>query len=183
MLARHGATVVDSDTLARQAVELGTPTLTAIAHRFGDGVLLPTGELNRAALGRLVFRDPVARRDLNAIVHPEVGRLREVELERARLARVRIVVSDVPLLFEVRLEDSFDAVVLVDAPEPMRLQRLITRRDLPEADARAMMSAQWAAHEKRALATYIIDNDGTVEQLQQRVDALWQELEALAITR
>jgi dephospho-CoA kinase len=180
MLAEHGATVVDSDLLAREAVEPGTVALRAIRHRFGDEILTLSGTLNRSALGRLVFRDAVARRDLNAIVHPEVARLRELQLEHARAHGARIVVSDVPLLFEVRLEESFDAVVLVDAPEAMRLERLVARRDLPEADARAMMSAQWPAAEKRALATFIVDNEGSVEQLRQRVNALWQQLERLA---
>jgi dephospho-CoA kinase len=180
MLADFGATVIDADVLARQAVEPGSAALKAIRNRFGDAYITSDGQLDRKALGRMVFRDDVARRDLNGIVHPEVGRLRVLATRAASDAGASIVVSDIPLLFETRAEELFDAVVLVDAPEHDRLHRLVTFRGLPEADARAMMSAQWSSAEKRALATFIIDNDGSVEELQQRVAAVWRELEALA---
>lgn len=178
MLQEHGATVVDSDLLAREAVEPGTPALAAIRARFGDAVISADGTLNRNALGRIVFGDAEARSALNAIVHPEVGRLRLRAVERARAAGAAVVVSDIPLLFETGLADEFDAVVLVDAPERERFRRLVTLRDLPEADARAMMSAQWPSAEKRARSAYVIDNDGSLAQLAQRVDAVWSAIVA-----
>jgi dephospho-CoA kinase len=180
MLTERGATVVDSDILARRAVEPGTPAFTAIERRFGPTVLTPDGTLDRKALGRIVFSDMEARHALNAIVHPEVARLRDVELAAAKAAGARLVVSDVPLLYEAGLERTFDAVVLVDAPKAVRLERLMTRRALPESDARAMISAQWPAAKKRALATFVIDNDSSVEALRARVDEVWKHLTELA---
>ena len=183
MLAAHGATVIDADLLARQAVEPGTAGLAAIEDYFGAGVFNADGTLNRAALRQVVFNDPVRRDALNQIVHPAVAALRDAELERARVRGDSIVISDIPLLFETGLEHSFDAVVFVDAPEEVRLARLTGPRALPERDARAMMSAQWPAAEKRSRSTFVVENDSTVEALQQRVDALWDSLRQLANSR
>lgn len=183
MLAARGASVIDADVLARQAVLPGTPALAAVREYFGDRVLLRDGSLDRAALRHIVFADPVARDRLNQIVHPAVATLRDGELGAARTRGDRIVVSDIPLLFEAGLEHAFDAVVFVDAPESQRLARLITRRALPEADARAMMSAQWPAEEKRSRATYVVSNDSSVGVLAERVSELWNSLQAMANLR
>ena len=139
-------------------------------------MLEPGGTLDRAALGRVVFRDAAARGDLEAIVHPEVARLRKAALDAARARGDRIVVSDVPLLFEAGLEREFDTVVLVHAPEGVRLARLLRGRRMSEADARAVMDAQGDADAKRAQAHHVIENDGTLEELGARVDALWAVL-------
>lgn len=183
LLAERGATIIDADVLARQAVEPGTPGLAAIRNHFGDEVMRPDGELDREALRRLVFNDPVARDALNQIVHPAVAALRDREFKSARERGDRIVISDIPLLFETGLEHAFDAVVFVDAPEAVRLARLVQHRDLPERDARAMMSAQWPSAEKRTRSTFVVDNDSTVDALANRVDGLWDSLQTLANSR
>lgn len=182
-LAARGAVVLDSDSYARDAVAPGTPGLAAVVARFGGGILRSDGSLDRAALGRIVFRDPRARADLEAIVHPEVARRRAADLAMARARGDRVVVSDVPLLFEVGLEGEFDAVVLVDAPEEERLRRLVAARGLAGDDARAMVAAQADPAAKRARADFVIENGDTPDALARRVDALWTELTALAATR
>ena len=180
LLASHGATVIDSDVRAREAVSPGSPGFEAVLERFGAGILKQDGALDRAALRRRVFSNPVERDALNGIVHPEVGRLRERRLAEASARGDRIVVSDIPLLFEVGLEHAFDGVLLVDAPEAIRLERLMHDRGLPRDEAASMMRAQGAPEEKRARATWVIDNDGSREQLARRVAELWTTLEKLA---
>jgi dephospho-CoA kinase len=172
--------VLDADRHARDALAPGSPALARVVARFGAGVLEPGGMLDRAALGRVVFSDVSARRDLEAIVHPEVARLRASELAAARARGDRVVVSDVPLLFEVGLEREFDTIVLVHAPEDARLKRLMEGRGMPEADALAVMAAQGDADAKRHRAHHVIENDGTLTDLSVRVDALWQVLTAAA---
>ncbi|WP_396203735.1 dephospho-CoA kinase [Gemmatimonas sp.] len=183
LLARHGATIIDADVLAREAVAPGTPGLAAVVDRFGDGVLVADGSLDRAALRARVFRDPVARDALNAIVHPAVRRLRDEAVAAARTRGDRIVISDIPLLFEVGLEQAFDGVILVDAPEAVRLERLVRDRHLPPTDAHAMIAAQWPSARKRAGATWIIDNDGDRAALAARVEAVWEAIDARAAGR
>jgi len=176
MLARHGATIIDADQLAREAVAVGTPGLEAVVDRFGAGMLQADGSLDRAALRRVVFHDAAARDALNAIVHPTVGRLREEALAAARTRGDRVVISDIPLLFEVGLEHAFDGVILVDAPAPVRLERIVQTRGLPRADAQAMIDAQWPSERKRRDAHWVIDNEGDLATLQARVDSLWTTL-------
>lgn len=183
LLAQLGATIIDADVQARQAVEPGTPGLEAIIDRFGDRVLQADGTLNREVLRQIVFRDPAARDALNQIVHPAVRALRDRELAAARTRGDRVIVSDIPLLFETGLEHEFDAIIFVDASESVRLARLIAHRSLPEADARAMMSAQWPATEKRTRSTFVVNNDGSVEELNEHVTELWKELNTLANSR
>jgi dephospho-CoA kinase len=178
-----GATIIDADQLAREAQAPGSPVLGAIAARFGREMILPDGSLDRARLRRAALADPEARQALNAIVHPEVGR-RRAELLRAAQARGdRIVVDDVPLLFEALDPGAFDAVVLVDAPEPLRLERLRQERSLSEAEARQMMAAQLPAAVKRSWrggrpprGPHIIENDGDRATLERRARAVWEEL-------
>lgn len=177
---RLGAPVIDADVLARRAVEPGSPGLRRIAEAFGPGVLGEDGGLDRAAMRGIVFRDPAARARLEAIVHPEVGRLREEEEARLEAAGKRIVVHDIPLLFEAGLERQFDAVVLVDASEAVRLERLIRDRGLAEDEARRMIDAQMPASEKRGRADYVIENDGTLEALERTAEEVWRELERRA---
>jgi dephospho-CoA kinase len=180
LLAARGATIIDADQLARDAVAPGTAGLEAIISHFGAEVLAPDGSLDRAVLREIVFRDPAAREALNAIVHPEVGRLREAALAAARSRGDRLVISDIPLLFEVGLEGAFDGVILVDAPEAVRLARLLRDRGLGEAEAQAMIDAQWPSSSKRAGSRWIVENDGDRATLERRVGALWGELAALA---
>jgi dephospho-CoA kinase len=172
-LAELGATILDADRQAREAIAPGTPALARVIARFGPAVLHADGSLNRAALGRVVFNDEAARRDLEAIVHPEVARLRASDLATARSRGAQVVVSDVPLLFEAGLEREFDAIMLVHAPEETRRQRLTRDRGLSDAEARAVMAAQGDPEEKRRRATWVIENDGSLADLDHRVEALW----------
>lgn len=179
-LSALGAPVIDADLLAREAVEPGRPALAAIAARWGQAVLRPDGALDRAALRRLVFADPAERAALDAIVHPAVARLRHAAVETARRRGEPLVVCDIPLLFEAGLEDTVDTIVLVDAPVATRRARLIQDRGLSAAEADAMIAAQMPADRKRARAQHLIENDGTREELEDKVDALWETLRAEA---
>lgn len=173
-LAELGALIVDADILAREAVEKGRPALAAIRERWGDAVLRADGSLDRAALRRIVFTDPAERGALDAIVHPAVERLRNAALETARRRGESVVVCDVPLLFEAGLERTVDRIVLVDAPAATRRARLVDHRKLAPAEADAMIAAQAPSEGKRARAHYVVENDGTRDELDARVDALWE---------
>jgi dephospho-CoA kinase len=175
----RGACVIDADDLARDAVAPGTPGLKEVARAFGRDVLDAGGGLDRAALRRVVFVDERKRRRLESIVHPEIERLRH-QAERAAVKQGhRLIVHAIPLLFEAALADGFDVIVLVDAPESMRRERLVGLRGLDGDEADAMIAAQMPAAEKRARAHYIIENDGGLEELEARAAAVWAELEAL----
>jgi dephospho-CoA kinase len=177
--SRLGAHIIDADVLARRAVEPGTRALHLIRQEFGDAVIAG-GELDRAALGRVVFHDERKRRLLESIVHPEVEMLRSEAEARAEAQGAAIVVHVIPLLFEAGLEGQFEAVVIVDAPETLRLERLMTTRSLTESDARAMISAQQPASSKRARADHVIANDGTLSDLAARAREVWSVIEAEA---
>ena len=183
LFAERGATIIDADVLARSAVEVGTPAYRAIVERWGDEVVAPNGDLDRQALRQRVFREAEELEALNAIVHPEVARLRDQAVAEARERRDRIVICDIPLLFERRLTDEFDRIVLVDAPRPLRLERLVRERALTETEAMDMIAAQMPAELKRARADVVIDNAGTVEELAARVDEVWAELAREAAER
>ena len=170
------ATVVDADVLARQAVEPGTPALARIEEEWGDKVVEAGGGLDRAALRRIVFADPSARERLEAIVHPAVAELREEAYRAAEERGERVVVADIPLLFEAGLVDDFDAVVLVDAPEEVRLARLVGDRGLDPEEARRMIAAQMPSELKRARADFVIVNTGTLLELERRAREVWAEL-------
>jgi dephospho-CoA kinase len=173
---RLGGKVVDADELARLAVARGTAGYEAVRRHFGDRLLRPDGELDRAALGRLVFADPAQLRLLEDIVHPEVERLR-LERERALAAQgAKLVVHVIPLLFETAMEDRFDAVVLVDAPASVRCARISADRGLTPDEAEARIAAQEPAAEKRKLASHVIDNTGTLADLERAAEELWNEL-------
>lgn len=178
LFERRGATIIDADQLAREAVKPGTPALAAIVARWGHRMLQSDGTLDRAALRRVVFGDAEALRVLNAIVHPQVEALRSSAIHEARQAGAEIIVCDIPLLFEKGMEDAFDAVVLVDAPEEERLRRLMTMRGLPDVEAMAMIEAQAPSAPKRARADFVIENNGTLDALEPRADAVWSALVA-----
>ena len=176
LLVERGATLIDADVLARHAVRVGTPGYDAIVRRWGEEVLSPDGALDRGALRRRVFERPDELHELNAIVHPEVERMRDVLIAEARARGDRIVICDIPLLFENSLADGFDRIILVDAPRPVRLERLVRDRGLTETEAMAMIARQMPADLKRARADFIIDNDGTRDALVRRVDEVWRSL-------
>jgi dephospho-CoA kinase len=174
MLAEFGAVVIDSDRIAREVVEPGTPGLAAVVAEFGPEVLLPDGTLDRPGLGRLVFGSPERLAALNAIVHPLVG-ARAAELTAAA-GPDAVLVNDVPLLAENHLAELYDLVVVVDASPATQLDRLVRLRGMSEADARARMAAQASREERLAVADVVIDNDGPLEALAPQVRELWARL-------
>lgn len=177
-LAALGAPIIDADQLARDAVAPGSPALARIAERFGPSVITADRSLDRAAMRAIAFADANARLALNAIVHPEVERLRSEAIASLRSAGARLVICDIPLLFEVGLDAKMDKIILVDAAAELRKERLLRDRGLSVAEADAMIAAQMPAAEKRARADYVLENNGTREELDQQVDTLWRQLSA-----
>jgi dephospho-CoA kinase len=172
-LSQRGAQVIDADQLAREVVARGSAGLAAITARFGDGILDDDAELNRAALGALVFADPAARRDLEGITHPLIAsRTRELI---AAAAPDAVVVHDVPLLVEKNLGPGYHLVVIVDAPEETRVKRLMHTRGMTDSDARSRIAAQATDEQRRGSADVWLDNDGTRDELLAAVDTLWDE--------
>lgn len=180
LFSERGATIIDADVLARRAVEIGTPAFRAIVERWGTSVLAADGAIDRAALRRVVFSDSQQLEQLNKIVHPAVERMRVALVEQARQRGDRVVVCDIPLLFEKKMTGKFDRIVLVDAPRPVRLERLVRERGLRETEAMDMIVAQMPAELKRARADFIIDNDDTLAALDRQVADVWSSLQQAA---
>lgn len=178
ILRELGAIVIDGDLLAREVVAKGTPGLDSVIAEFGPDLLTPEGELDRPRMGTLVFGDEQARRRLEAIVHPLVFE-RIVELE-ASATPDDLVVHDIPLLAESGRADTFDAVVVIDVPEEVQIQRMVTDRGWTEPEARARIAAQATRQERNALATHLIENTGTRDELRARVEAVFTALSSAA---
>lgn len=178
ILAELGAIVIDADLLAREVVERGTPGLAAVVEAFGAGVLTADGDLDRAAVGALVFADPDARRRLEGIVHPLVH-ARGAELE-AEAAPDAVVVHDIPLLAEGGRASSFDAVLVVDVPTEVQVERMVRERGWTREQAEARIAAQAGRAERLAIATHVLDNTGTREDLRAAVERVYAELAARA---
>ena len=176
LFRQWGATVVDADAVVRELQQPGTPVFDAIVSRFGPDIVAADGTLDRAALRQRILADPVARRDLEAIVHPAVKLQRDAARDAARARGERVLIDDVPLLFEAADPDRYDGIIVVDAPEAERRRRLIDERGLSPDQADLLMAAQWPADAKRARATWIIDNAGDRDALQQRARQVWQEI-------
>ena len=172
-LAARGAIIIDADVLAREVVQPGTPAFAAIIDRFGPQVL-SDGRLNRALLGQIVFADPLARRDLERIVHPAV-RVRASELERAAGAAA-VVVHVIPLLVETGQQEDFDLVITVDVDQETQTQRLMTRNGLTRAEAESRIAAQASREDRMIAADVVLDNTGTVTRLREQIDVLWAGL-------
>ena len=177
MLADRGATVIDADLLAREAVEPDTQAFRDIIKRWGKDVLNDDGGLDRAALRRIVFADQSELDALNRIVHPLVTRLRDREIAQARDRGDPIVICVIPLLFERNIVDEFDAIVLVDAPRPLRLERMVATRGMEATEAMNMIASQMPAELKRARADYVIENNDSLQDLERDVNALWSSLQ------
>ena len=173
-LARRGAVVIDADAIAREVVEPGQPGLAAVVERFGHDVLDADGRLNRPALAALVFADAAARAALNAIVHPLVAA--ETLRRQAAAGADSVVVLDVPLLVEAA-KSGYDVVVIVEAPEAVRLERLVAR-GMGVDDARRRMAAQASDADRRKVADVVLDNSGSEEDLEAQIDSLWAQLTA-----
>jgi dephospho-CoA kinase len=179
ILRELGAVVIDADELARDVVAKGTPGLAAVAAEFGPGILTTDGDLDRAAMGALVFSDESARKRLEAIVHPLVFE-RIVDLE-AHAPEGSVVVHDIPLLAEsgrVAAPDrgGFDAVIVVDAPPEVQVERMLRDRGWTEEDALARIAAQAAPEDRRAIATYVVENTGSREDLRRQVEKIYGDL-------
>ena len=177
LLEKRGAVVFDADLLARKAVEPGTPGHAAVIERFGADVLAPGGELDREALASIVFADPSARRDLEQIVHPEVRRL-FAEGSEAYRDTDRVVVFSAPLLVESGMHTAFEILVVVSATVATQIERLMRQRGMSEASIRARIDAQAPLEDKAAVADFIVDNEGTLDELESQVERLWNDLSA-----
>lgn len=175
MLAGRGAVVIDADGLAREVVAPGRPELAATVAEFGEGILQPDGALDRAAVGRLVFADPRARQRLESITHPPVRALMGQRIaEAVQSSKAPLVVADIPLLFEGGGEERFAGVLLVAAVPETQLRRLRERDGLEEAAGRQRLAAQLPMAEKRGRATWVIENEGSLDALRAAVDQWWQ---------
>jgi dephospho-CoA kinase len=174
ILAETGAVVIDGDKLAREVVARGTPGLAAVVEAFGPELLTPEGDLDRPAMGAIVFHDEAKRRTLEGIVHPLVFE-RYAALEAAT-SPDDVVVHDIPLLAESGRAAEFDEVVVVDVPEELQVERMLRDRGWTEEDARARIASQATREERLAIATYVVDNTGTLDDLRRRVEGLYATL-------
>jgi dephospho-CoA kinase len=179
LLDRRGAVVIDADQLAREAIAAGTEEFDLVVAAFGRGVVRPDGELDRAALAAQIFADPGRKAALEAIVHPRVARLFADRVEPYRDTD-RIVVYVTPLLVEVGLAPAFDVVVVVTASPHLRVSRVASERGLDPEDVRRRMAAQATDAQRAEVADILLDNDGTLRELEAQVDRLWAELTARA---
>jgi dephospho-CoA kinase len=176
LFRQWGATLIDVDQLVREVQSPGSPVLAAIGRRFGADLIDAAGRLDRDALRHRVLSDPAALADLNRLVHPAVLERRATLEAEARARGDRVVISDIPLLFEASDPEAFDAVILVDAPPEVRRARLLATRGLSADEADRMLAVQAPSGPKRARSTYVIDNDGDRATLEARTRAVWHEL-------
>jgi dephospho-CoA kinase len=177
-LAERGAVVVDADAIVREVQSAGSPVLERIAAEFGAGLIHADGSLDRAALGAIVFSDDAARERLNAIVHPAVRRASSERFERAFAEdAAAVVVYDVPLLVEARVDDPWELIVVAHAPAAVRERRLVELRGASEQDARARIAAQVSDEERLAVADVVIDTSGSLADTLAQTDALWERLQ------
>jgi dephospho-CoA kinase len=174
ILAELGAVIIDGDVLARQVVDKGTPGLAAVVAEFGEGLLTPEGDLDRPAMSALVFGDPVARKRLEAIVHPLV--FEQIIALESSAAEGALVVHDIPLLAESGRADTFDVVVVVDVPAQVQIDRMVRDRGWTVVEGESRMAAQASRDDRLAIATYVIDNTGTLEDLRHRVTEVFEAL-------
>ncbi|MEP6759484.1 MAG: dephospho-CoA kinase [Actinomycetota bacterium] len=177
-LADHGAVILDADVFARDAVHGGSDAFTSVVRRFGDAVVGADGELDRGALAAIVFADRAALADLEAIVHPEVRRMIADKIQ-AELDTHHVVVLVNPLLIEMGAHRDCDVVVVLSTPPETQIRRSVAR-GMQEADARARLAAQLPLDERAQAADVLLDNEGTVEDLEAEVAVLWQDLAARA---
>jgi dephospho-CoA kinase len=180
LLEKRGAVVFDADLLAREAVEPGTPGHATVIERFGADVLAPGGELDREALASIVFADPAARRDLEQIVHPEVRRL-FAEGSEAYRDTDRVVVFSAPLLVETGMHTAFEVLVVVSATVATQIERLMRQRGMSEPSIRARIDAQAPLEDKAAAADFLVDNEGSLDELESQVEQLWNDLSTRAV--
>jgi len=176
ILRELGAVVIDADQLARDVVAPGTPGLESVVGEFGRDVLTGTGELDRPAVARIVFADDAARKRLESIIHPLV--FEEVARLESEAPAGALVVHDIPLLAESGRADTFDAVVVVDAPPELQVARMVRDRGWSEEEAQSRMAAQSSREDRLAIATYVIENSGSLEELRHQVEDVYAKLSA-----
>jgi dephospho-CoA kinase len=179
-LASHGIPTLDADTLARDAVAVGSTGLAAVAARFGPGILQPDGALDRKALGAIVFADPRARADLEAIIHPRVREATAAWLDRLAHSGEALAVVDIPLLFETGRDREFDRVVVTSCPRSQQVARVVERDGLPPADAEARIDSQAPTDDKVRRADFVIDTGGTYGDTNRQIDRVIEKLLELA---
>jgi dephospho-CoA kinase len=175
-LAARGAAIVDADVLAREVVVPGAPAFSDVVAAFGEEVLGESGAIDRGTLGALVFADPARRGELERITHPRINALMQERILEALQSSAPLVVADIPLLFERGRDDSFDGTLLVYAPPAVQLQRIRERDQLDDVEAQRRLVAQLPIDEKRARATWVIDNGGTREYTAEQVGAWWRDV-------
>lgn len=178
MLGQLGAVIIDADAISRELMSAGSVLLAQVVEAFGPQILTEAGELNRPALARLIFADEDQRQLLNSIVHPAV-RARSQELAEAAMAEPGfsgIIVEDIPLLTETGQASRFDGVILVEADRQLRLDRLVQGRGMSLAEAQARIDAQASDEQRRAIASWVIDNSGSLEETRRQVEDLWGQL-------
>lgn len=172
---RLGAGILDADQLARDVVEPGQPALEAIKRRFGEDIVNEAGELKRSALADIIFSDPAARADLNAIVHPAIFQESQERLEEARKQGVPVTVYEIPLLVESKNSYDFDHVITVETTVEQQLERLMKIRNLSQTEAEKRLSSQATSQERISRADHVIDSSGTLEGTLQQVRDFWTE--------
>ncbi|TVX98039.1 dephospho-CoA kinase [Cohnella terricola] len=176
LLTDRGAILIDLDKIAREVVEPGQPALRAIAERFGQAVLQEDGSLNRKKLGEIVFSDSSERKALEAITHPAIRAVMKRRMtEYEEKTPETLIVVDVPLLYESRLEDYFEQVMVVYVPREKQLQRLMERDEISADDARKRLDAQMGIEEKKNRADIVIDNSGSLTRTEEQIDRFWRE--------
>jgi dephospho-CoA kinase len=178
-----GVPTIDADTLAREAVAVGTPGLAAVVERFGPDILAPSGALDRHKLASVVFMDPAARRDLEGIIHPQVQRATDEWFDSLDPARYSVAIADIPLLYEVGRERDFDAVIVTAVDPETQVRRVIDRDGASEEEARRRLAAQLPIEEKVQRADFVIRTDGTFEQTKAQVRSVLEQLQADAAHR
>lgn len=172
--------IVDADAIARQVVEPGTPGLAAVIARFGSDYLRPDGQLDRPRLGRLVFAEPAERKALEALLHPLIHKEIQRQLRQAEQAGAALAVLDAALLFDMGLEQACQVTVTVQSDPEVQIARMAARDGLPRHQAQLRLAAQASHAERRARATWVIDNDGSLADLEGQVDELMGHLAAIA---
>jgi dephospho-CoA kinase len=177
LFAQRGATIIDADKIARQVVEPGTVGAAQVRQRFGAEVFDDRGQLNRSKLGQLIFADETARQDLNQLLHPLIRQESRRQTEQIQQATPnQLIIWDVPLLYEGKLQTQVENVVVVYVPQRVQIERLMQRDQLSEQEAHARIAAQMPIEQKKSLADYVIDNSGSYEQTERQVDQLWNSL-------
>jgi dephospho-CoA kinase len=175
MLVQRGAVLIDADQIARDVVLPGSPVLDKVVSKFGQAVLLEDGSLHRKKLGQIIFGNPKARKELEAILHPPIRAMIKSQMEALEKEDPhRLVVVDIPLLFESKLQEPYSEIMLVYVPTAIQKQRLMQRDHLNEIEAEARLNSQMPIEEKKKLADIVIDNSGTIEETDKQIDFFWQ---------